>query len=426
MAKGSNLASIAFSLSLAALLIWMAWPQDLPAQDDRQPQRTETAEQPRPVPRNAKPADKAETPGLAAIVLPPPPPAPVPDRVESRPAPAPKAPPRTEPKPAPQNTPAPQVAARVTAIKPVSPTLPQAPATATTTKPVRAIKPMTPAKRDNSPKAAKPRQPKQVAPMPASVPETAKKPAPEPVQAPALERQVPEAAPDPLPAGEARKIAETAARQATAAQRHKETDWRKQADRQRPEDDAPQRVAVSTASDSRDARTGRVLLRLIEHGQGPTIEIAWPGSAARNEKLYQRLRSCFGMVNAIVTGDGRLYSMQSPVGRNWIPNIDRYSGFVRQPAGRPVAAEQRNASDIRRRHGLGRGGNLVRVFPRNVDAAILGGLQIIVGNNYRAAKTIHAAYRIVGGQLEVTNIIADGTSYSETITIAPVRRCGDV
>lgn len=402
MGKGTNLASMACSLSLGALLIWLAWPQKLPTDHKQGPQAdktTATEKQPAAVPEK-----EAPKPMLAAVTLPPPP-------AMTTTSPAPKQTPEAIPSPSPQS-------AKVS-VKPLTPPKPKAQPPVqgpSATQPVRRFKSLRPTETKGKPPVEMAIQARKPLPVPKK-PET-----PEPNTSD--EPQQPPYMMDSLPASatEARKQVNAASRELAAADDRANENWRDQVDQVKPS----KRVSVTASRHSSEAKAGRILLRLLEHGQGPVIEIAWPGSAGENERLYHRFQQCFGMVNAIVTTDGHLYAMQSPVGKAWSPNIDRYSGFVRQPAGRPVPAEQRNASEIRRRHGLGNRGKLVRVFPRNVDAAILGGLQTITGNNYRGIKTIHAAYQMVGGGLEVTNIIIDGTSYSETIAVAPVRRCGDV
>lgn len=391
MANRAEIASITCSLSLAALLVWMAWPQGVPAQADRKPpqEQTEPAYAPADQQKAAAPAE----PVLTAIALPPPPAA-----SSTAPTEAPAVQPETvQPmRPLAKASPSHEAKANIHKKQLFKPIKPQELTSKTTL-----TKTVTPRKPTPDRQAVAPVQP----------PEPAR-------QMAAIDRQEP-------PKPESR----IAVLQPMAATGQKAADNTKTEDAPRHDQNNRQgidrTVTVTASHDNAEAQTGRALLRLLEHGQGPGIEIAWPGYGAENNALYKRLQRCFGMVNAIVTSQGQLYSMQSPVGENWVPNIDRYSGFVRQPAGRTISAEQRNALQIRRRHGLGAGGKVVRIFPRNVDAAILGGLQSIIGNNYRAIRNIQASYQTVGGQLEVTNIIVDGTSYSETIAVAPVRRCGD-
>ena len=110
-------------------------------------------------------------------------------------------------------------------------------------------------------------------------------------------------------------------------------------------------------------------------------------------------------------------------GQKWEINLDRFSGFVRQPAGF-VATEERRAADvIRRYHGLRFGTNIVRIFPRRVDAVLLGGLQQILGDGYGRSRAIHGTYRQIGGTLYVEDIVADGVSVAGRIAFSSGRRC---
>ncbi|MCZ6495430.1 MAG: hypothetical protein O6924_04550 [Alphaproteobacteria bacterium] len=169
-------------------------------------------------------------------------------------------------------------------------------------------------------------------------------------------------------------------------------------------------------------REGRTLLRLLEYGRGPTIEIAWPENQRTRDRLYRKFRECFGMRNAVMTPDGRLYGETGPRGVPWDINLDRYSGFVRHPAGRTIAAERARARDISARHGIH--GRLVRVFPRNVDAVILGGLNQVIGGTYRGAKTITATYRKRRGRLVLGAIKVNGRPREGVVDISVVKRRG--
>jgi hypothetical protein len=92
----------------------------------------------------------------------------------------------------------------------------------------------------------------------------------------------------------------------------------------------------------------------------------------------------------------------------WNPNLDRYSGFIRHPAGRTVPGEAGEAAQIRAHHGALWGARTVRLFPRNLDALLLGGLRRLVGPDYGAHRTIRAHYRLDGANLIVERVEADG------------------
>jgi hypothetical protein len=150
---------------------------------------------------------------------------------------------------------------------------------------------------------------------------------------------------------------------------------------------------------------GRTMLRLLEHGEGPRIEIAWPESAAARRALYDRLTRCLGMRTALIDGSQRLFIDDGPAGRPWRLDTDRFSGFMRQPDGALVAGERAVIDRIRARHG-GHLSNPVRLFPRRVDAVLLGGLRQAIGGD--GGQAIRARYRLESGRILVDAIIADG------------------
>jgi len=105
--------------------------------------------------------------------------------------------------------------------------------------------------------------------------------------------------------------------------------------------------------------------------------------------------------------------------------MDRYSGFVRQAEGRITAAERGAAERIAVRHRLPRSAAIVRVFPRGVDASLLGGLHGLLGEGYARAGAIRGRYRLVGGRLLVSDITADGRPVSHPVALSSARggRC---
>ena len=182
-------------------------------------------------------------------------------------------------------------------------------------------------------------------------------------------------------------------------------------------------VRVSITDHSPEAKEGRTLLRLLEHGSGPEIEIAWPDGSSARSSLYHLLRSCYGMRTALMDTSGALYVTDG--GRNWRPDMDRLSGFVRQPSGALTFAENKEAEGIRRRHRLGSDTTIIRLFPRRVDAVLLGGMQSLLGGRYQNAKLIHASYRHNGSRLFIDNITADGAIVRGRITFPAAQdRCG--
>ncbi|MBT6428423.1 MAG: hypothetical protein HOK30_12230 [Rhodospirillaceae bacterium] len=172
------------------------------------------------------------------------------------------------------------------------------------------------------------------------------------------------------------------------------------------------------------AAQGRVLLHLLEHGQGPAIELAWPGNADQRARLYHKFRDCFGMQVALARHGGELFIAGSPRGQSWQPNRDRYSGFARQPSGRLVAAERDDLHAIARRHGLPRDIPAMRIFPRRVDARLLGGLDQLLAGGYGKAASIRARHQLSGGRIIVRDIQVDGRAVPGMFDLG--NRCGRV
>jgi len=187
----------------------------------------------------------------------------------------------------------------------------------------------------------------------------------------------------------------------------------------------PVENTVTLATVGREAvREGRTLLRILEHGAGPTIEIAWPRSQREKEQLFDRLTRCYGMRTALLDGSNGLFVDKGERGRPWALNLDRFSGFLRQPSGALMAGERSDVKRIRRHHGGLTSAVPVRLFPREVDALLLGGISRLVGTGYSDAKSIRAYYRAAGKQTYIENLSVDGRAIAGSIDLTGVgRRC---
>ena len=175
-----------------------------------------------------------------------------------------------------------------------------------------------------------------------------------------------------------------------------------------------ERIRVDAGNRSANAHGG-ALLRMMEHGSGPDITIAWPSAASARSALYDELAGCLGMTTAVVGRNRKLFRAATSPGQPWVPNRDRYSGFMRQPQGYLAPDERQKANRIRARHNLSGSAPAVRLFPRAVDAALLGGLRRAIGPSYRDAKRITGRYRLDGGQVVITELRADGAAVSGRI-----------
>ena len=153
---------------------------------------------------------------------------------------------------------------------------------------------------------------------------------------------------------------------------------------------------------------GGVLLRLLEHGEGPYIEVAWPTELGGRVRLFRLLKRCYGMSNALMDETGRLYRLEEPPGRAWVPDRDRFSGFVRQPDGYMAPEEKGLAVAIKEHHRLTRKLPLVRLFPRGVDASLLSGLRQRIGRRYAEIGRVSGRYRMTSDGVVVEGIEAAG------------------
>jgi len=170
-----------------------------------------------------------------------------------------------------------------------------------------------------------------------------------------------------------------------------------------------------------DVKSGRTWLRILEHGQGPEIEISWP-TGARGATLFAKMVRCYGLTLALHTPDGRLYADTGRQGASWDLNLDLYSGFMRQVGTWHAPAERRAIQEIHARH-RGLRGTPVRLFPRRVDARLLAGLGQIIGEGYAKVSSIRAHYILRGGRLFVENIYVDGEAIAGKIDLSPSAKC---
>ncbi len=183
---------------------------------------------------------------------------------------------------------------------------------------------------------------------------------------------------------------------------------------------APKREPVSRPGVHAAAK-GRVLLRVLEHGKGPAIEIAWPSRRGSRRDLTRLLQRCYGMELALMDGQGRLYADQGRRGQIWRPNLDLYSGFVRHTSGVLPESERRAEAAIRARHG--RRGDLVHIFPRRVDALLLGGIRNLAGAKYSQASSIRARYEVRNRRVLVSRIDIDGQTTPGAIDLGAAAHC---
>jgi len=150
-------------------------------------------------------------------------------------------------------------------------------------------------------------------------------------------------------------------------------------------------------------RTGRALLRKLEAGDGPKIEITWPEKSQERDALYRGFVQCHGMVTAILADEGDLYREDEMPGRPWRPNHDIFSKYARESSGGLTPNEKILVDRIRRRHGL-TGGVPVRLFTREADALLLAGLHRVAGGALERGENLRARYEISRGKIEIRDV----------------------
>ena len=143
---------------------------------------------------------------------------------------------------------------------------------------------------------------------------------------------------------------------------------------------------------SKNRQFGGVLLRLLEHGKGPNIEIGWPRRLVARRALHRHLTRCYGVRSAVLAANKNLYVMAGRPGHPWAIEMDRYSGFIRSPQGEPILKEAKLFQTI-----------------------------AVLGEKYKTAKRIRATYRWDGESLKLGDFIVDGSRLEGVVMLPAVR-----
>ena len=152
---------------------------------------------------------------------------------------------------------------------------------------------------------------------------------------------------------------------------------------------------------------GRVLLKKLEYGKGPQVEVSWPKDLAQKQELYSVFTKCFGMKTAGLNSSNQLFVKSSGGNRALTLNMDTTSGFIREIHGDISGGERGEIIRIEQKHPYQTFESFVRIFPRHVDASLLQGLHLVLGDVFPEAKQIKASYRLNGYHVEVFEISAD-------------------
>jgi hypothetical protein len=189
----------------------------------------------------------------------------------------------------------------------------------------------------------------------------------------------------------------------------------------RPTGQQPESPVVQTLT-ADDAKNGRTLLRILEAGKGPSVTLSWPSDQSGREIVYALLKKCYAMKTVVYVKNSGLYRRDDPSGSTWKLNTDAMSTFIRQPSGGFSDEEAEIITSINMRHSL-RSGVPVRIFPRSVDASLLGGIRRLVGSRYSAAKTITADYFASGEGIGLTNIGVDDVNIPGRFVLPKLPTC---
>ena len=166
---------------------------------------------------------------------------------------------------------------------------------------------------------------------------------------------------------------------------------------------------------------GRVLLRQLENGKGPEIQIAWPDQTSLKEKIYDILNKCYGMQTARMNSKDELFHSASPSGVRWAINMDKMSGFIREVSGLIPQAEQLHVRLINRKHPNENFKSTIRIFPRVVDAHLLMNLRSLAGENYSTSKNISATYGLKNNSILIQHVRLDGRELGRAFVLPSVK-----
>jgi len=166
---------------------------------------------------------------------------------------------------------------------------------------------------------------------------------------------------------------------------------------------------------------GRVLLRQLENGKGPEIQIDWPNQTSLKEKIYDILNKCYGMQTARMNSKDELFHSAGPSGVPWTINMDKMSGFIREVSGRITQAEHLHVRRINQKHPNENFKSTIRIFPRVVDAHLLMNLRSLAGEKYSASKNIGAAYGLKNNSILIQHVRLDGKELGTAFMLPSIK-----
>lgn len=180
---------------------------------------------------------------------------------------------------------------------------------------------------------------------------------------------------------------------------------------------APEASSISDASQSVDRLTGAVMLARIEAGTGPALELHWPRGSIERQRIAGHLTRCAGLAVAVMAR-GRLWRLEDPSGRAWMPDPARLSTLARRAEGVAPSSVDR----IRRHHGVAKGVPIAFVA-RGFDIRLLDGLARLMPSGERIGR-VEAGYGVRDGWLVLSAIAVDGRPIAGEVRLARIGRCG--
>jgi len=179
----------------------------------------------------------------------------------------------------------------------------------------------------------------------------------------------------------------------------------------------PKKVTQPTIT---DLKKGRALLKIMEHGKGPAIEIAWPDDAGDQDRLYKILSNCLNVQTVLYEQNDRFFREGGTA--NWRPNPDRYSGYMRAVAGHLPRTEKQLVRRIRQHNPSSSTASIIRLFPRALDARLLGGIHNIIqqykGRGFLGTHIIKGRYLLEEPYLYAIIKTIDGKDFNAKILLA--------
>lgn len=157
--------------------------------------------------------------------------------------------------------------------------------------------------------------------------------------------------------------------------------------------------------DRREAtKKGRATLKLLEHGKKEMVHLVWPDHPGEMDQLYLTLKNRLGMQTVLVDEDYQLYTKTGAPGIGKPIDRDRFSTILRSPEGALPPSELKIEKQLLRRHSNGNGALiLARIFPRNSDAMLLGGIEQLREKSGDAQKNNRFWITLVGDRLKLSD-----------------------